>query len=342
MKKNRTLILIPLISLMLASCAGNNKKISVFYYDETDTFIKELRSYMISGLNDAGYTYDFYFAQKSQNIQNTQITTEIENKNNRLLMVNSVDRLADSAIIEKAKNYNLPIIFFNREPLDRDLVNETNFYYVGSNPQTEGLLQAEMAASLFGSPYNLNPLYDKNGDNKIQLILLKGEQGHQDMENRSKYCIQGLKDKGYNVEILTTEYCNWNRTLAFDTMSVLYSLYKDSIELLFSNNDDMALGAIDYFKKESIFKENARDVSEQPFPIIGVDGTSVALDAIKNHYLYGTIKNDSSSQARAIISLANYIVEGKKIDESFPFKFSANNKIYIEGKILVYSDLYIS
>jgi methyl-galactoside transport system substrate-binding protein len=339
MKKNKLAILFPLLSLLLGSCSANSLRISAFFYDENDTFIKELRGYLKQGLENGNYNYDFYFAQKSQATQNTQITAEIESKKNSLLLINSVDRLADSTLIQKAKNYDLPIIFFNREPLDSDLANETKFFYVGSNPQTEGLLQAEMAASLFGDPHNLNPKYDKNGDQKIEIVLLKGEQGHQDMENRSKFCIQGLKDKGYTLDILTTEFCNWSRTQAYETMSTIYPTYGESIELLFSNNDDMALGAIDYFKDKEIFKTSVNDVTEQPFPVIGVDGTTVALDAIKNHLLYGTIKNDSYQQASAILTLANYIVGNKTIDGTFPFKFAGNNKIYIEGKTIIYSDL---
>ena len=339
MKKNNLFVVFPILSLILVSCGVKTKTTSVFYYDENDTFIKELRNYLQTGLDQANFTYNFYFANKSQATQNTQLTKEIENKNNNVLIVNTVDRLADATIIEKAKSYNLPIIFFNREPLDSDLSNQTNFYYVGSNPETEGLLQAEMAADLFGKPYSLNPSYDKNGDNKIQLVLLKGEQGHQDMENRSKYCIEGLRSKGYSLDILTTEYCNWNRTTAYEAMSTIYPTYGENMELLFSNNDDMALGAIDYFLVKEIFKSNVTDVSEQPFPVIGVDGTGVAITAIKDHLLYGTVKNDSSQQAQAIITLANYIVQGTKIDDSFPFKFSSNNKIYIEGKSIVYNDI---
>jgi len=339
MKKNKLFVILPLLSLVLVSCGVKTKNTSVFYYDENDTFIKELRNYIQHGLDNSGFTYNFYYANKSQAAQNTQLTKEIENKSDNVLIVNTVDRLADATIIEKAKSYNLPIIFFNREPLDSDLSNETSFYYVGSNPETEGLLQAEMAANLFGNPNSLNPLYDKNGDNKIQLILLKGEQGHQDMENRSKYCIEGLRNKGYTLDILTTEYCNWNRVTAYDAMSSIYPTYGDSMELLFSNNDDMALGAIDYFLVKDIFKNGVKDVSEQPFPVIGVDGTGVAISAIKNHLLYGTVRNDSFQQASAIVSLANYIVDGEKIDSSFPFKFSSNNKIYIEGKSIIYSDI---
>jgi len=341
MKKNKSKFIIPLISLLLIGCSGKQNQISVFIYDENDTFLKELVSYLKADLTRESIEYSLNYAKRSQAVQNNQITKEIESKENRLLLINTVDRLSDSTIIEKATLYNLPIIFFNREPLDRDLNGHSNCYYVGSNPKTEGLLQAELAANLFSDPKSLNPKYDKNGDGQIQIVLLKGEQGHQDMENRSKYCIDGLKDKGYNLDILTTTYCNWNRLEGYDAMSTIYPLYGSEMELLFSNNDDMALGAIDYFLEKEIFIKDAADVSEQPFPIIGVDATIYGQEAIKDHYLYATIKNDSLTQADAVTTLASYLINNKEIptDGTFPYPFTSTNKIYIEGKALTLSDI---
>ena len=58
--------------------------------------------------------------------------------------------------------------------------------------------------------------------------------------------------------------------------------YGTSIEAVISNNDDMALGAIDSLKNAEIPKE------EMPL-IVGVGATAPALDAIKNGTLQGTV-----------------------------------------------------
>jgi methyl-galactoside transport system substrate-binding protein len=322
--------------MVLCSCQEGKNRVSVFIYTYDDTFISSLVSNLRTLMNDSNIDATYYYANRSQAKQNEQITNEIENNNNKLLVVNSVDRLADSSIIDKAKLYDLPVIFFNREPLDKDLEEGSKYYYVGSNPKSEGLLQAKMAKDLFGSPYSLNSLYDKNGDGKIQTVLLKGEQGHQDMENRSKYCIQGLENSGYKVDLLTTSYCNWSRSLGAEKMEKIYDSYGDQIELIFSNNDDMALGAIDYLLSKNIFSSTATDVSEQPIQIIGVDATSVARTAISSHLMYGTVKNDAKKQAETISELTNLIIENKSLDG---VDFTSGNKIYLPGQEITIADI---
>src|SRR5574344_53848 len=336
MKKNKLFSLLLLCNMILCSCGDNSKHISIFIYTYDDTFISSLVSNLRTLINESNIDANYYYASRSQAKQNEQITNEIENNNNKLLVVNSVDRLADSSIIDKAKLYDLPVIFFNREPLDKDLEEGSKYYYVGSNPKSEGLLQAKMAKDLFGSPYSLNSLYDKNGDGKIQTVLLKGEQGHQDMENRSKYCIQGLENSGYKVDLLTTSYCNWSRSLGAEEMEKIYDSYGDQIELIFSNNDDMALGAIDYLLEKNIFSSTATDVSEQPIQIIGVDATSVARTAISNHLMYGTVKNDAKKQAETISELTNLIIENKSLDG---VDFTSGNKIYVPGQEITIADI---
>ena len=329
MKKNSVFIIAILSSILLCSCSNSSKQISVFIYTKDDTFIQGWSTYLDEVFENSNINLKKYYANRSQSLQNEQITTEIETSKNDVIIVNSVDRLADSAIIEKAKRYNTPVIFFNREPLDTDLPTVGNYYYVGSNPKTEAFLQAQMIEELFGNPKELNSLYDKNGDGIIQFVMLKGEQGHQDMENRSKYSIEALKNKGYELDLLTSSYCDWKRDLAKETFSTIYQEFGDQIELIISNNDDMALGAIDYLLEKNIFSTNVTSVSEQPIQIIGVDGTSVSKKAIKEHLMYGTVKNDSKKQAETILELSNKIINNEAIDES---SFVVGHKIYVEGK----------
>ena len=49
-----------------------------------------------------------------------------------------------------------------------------------------------------GSPTDLSDL-DKNDDNQIQMVILKGEQGHQDAEKRTSEIIRVLEDYGYTL-----------------------------------------------------------------------------------------------------------------------------------------------
>lgn len=54
--------------------------------------------------------------------------------------------------------------------------------------------------------------------------------------------MQTLKDRGVPIEKITGGIANWERSQASALMEQWLSAYPDTIELVISNNDDMALG----------------------------------------------------------------------------------------------------
>ena len=78
----------------------------------------------------------------------------------------------------------------------------------------------------------------------------------------------------------------------------------NEIEIVIGNNDDMALGAIDAMKKENVVN---------PPVVVGIDGTKVGLEAVKNGDMIGTVLNDGRGQANGIIELAYSLIFNKKL-----------------------------
>ena len=336
--KLKLLLATLLLAFSLSSCSAKAKKIDLFLYDATDIFISDLSSNIVSSLTE-GYEIKIYDAKKSQVIQNKQIIDELKNDTPDVLVVNAVDRLSSSSIIQKANKYQIPVIFFNREPVYNDIKPYGNSYYVGTNPIQEGKNQALMAHKLMKDPKSISKEIDKNGDNKLQCIFLQGESGHQDTEKRTWACIDQLQQLGYEIEILAMEKANWNRDQGYVAMSNLYPKYKN-IEFVFSNNDEMALGAIDYLM-DNKYLHYANGRLNTPFPFVGVNGTKDGLIAIKDGLLYGTTINDSLKQADAIVSLIKLLQNEITIEEfNEKFQFDSNNEkyIYLSGK-MVYQDM---
>lgn len=89
-----------------------------------------------------------------------------------------------------------------------------------------------------------HPEVDKNQDGKIQYILLEGEAGHQDAISRTDYSVKTLLEQEINLEKLSYQFADWNRGQAENRMSRLIEQYGEKIELVISNNDEMALGAV--------------------------------------------------------------------------------------------------
>ncbi|MBF1304960.1 MAG: substrate-binding domain-containing protein [Oribacterium sinus] len=151
----------------------------------------------------------------------------------------------------------------------------------------------------------LSPRVDKNGDGVIQYLMFEGEAGHQDAIVRTEYSVNTLMQQGIPMEKLSYAIANWSRAEAQSKMMQFYPEFQDQIELILSNNDDMALGVLDAYDKIGLPKD------KRPF-IYGIDGTVVGLEAVKKGNLMGTVYNDEQGQAKALFQLAYRLGTGKK------------------------------
>lgn len=282
--------------------------VGVAYYDQSDTFInalidclkEESREYEDKGCEVA---MQFRGAGGSQRTQNDQVKELIDAGCN-VLCVNLVDRADPSEIIDLARENDVPVIFFNREPVAEDMMQWDRLYYVGALAGQSGTMQGELAVELIRSDAGI----DRNRDGKIQYVVLEGEPGHQDAIIRTENAVDTLKRNGIEVEKLSYGIANWNRAQAQNQMLQMISQHQNQIELVLANNDDMALGAIDAYEKLN-FTESALPV------FLGIDGTDVGLEAVREEKMAGTVYNDKEGQAKAMMELAAALVTGEGMDK---------------------------
>lgn len=279
-------------------------KIGVTVYDQYDTFVSQLiERFNIYASEKEGETgiainIEMYNAADSQYTQNSQVETMINDGCN-VICVNLVDRTEPKTIIDMAEKNDVPVIFFNRELVAEDLERWDKLYYVGAKALESGIMEGEIAAEVFKS----KPEADKNGDGIFQYIVLEGEAGHQDAIVRTEYSVSTIIEKGVEVEKLNYAIANWNRAQAQTKMAQMLGEYGNSIELVLANNDDMALGALDALK--------AADIAPERWPVVvGIDGTDVGLEAVKNGEMAGTVYNDKEGQAKAMLELAYRLSTG--------------------------------
>lgn len=81
--------------------------------------------------------------------------------------------------------------------------------------------------------------------------------------------------------------------------------YPDQIELVISNNDDMALGAIDAMERMG-----AKDIQ-----VVGIDGTIPGIEAVESGKMLGTVSSDKEKFAWAIFSIAADKAMGQPVRE---------------------------
>ncbi len=315
-----------LIILFLSGCSSKENKISLFIYNQEDKFISQMTDYIVDELNEE-FIIDINDSQNFQITQNEHIEERIK-AGDDLFIINPVDRLGVYSVIKKLKKVNIPVIFFNREPLLKDMDLWDKVYYVGTKGEQSAMMQADLIDNRFGNnPDSLNE-YDQNGNGIIEAVILKGEQGHQDAEIRTTEVVRSLKEKGYKLDILVTEVANWSRNESYDKMKPILDTYKDRIELVISNNDSMAIGAIKAMRQAGMFTKDNLWI-----PVVGIDGLKESEDQIKNGYLYGTVLNDSKAQAKAIAELADCILNNRSFN-SMNFELIDYKYILVDYQIL--------
>lgn len=89
-----------------------------------------------------------------------------------------------------------PHYIFNREPVEEDLMQWDQLYYVGAEAKQSGQMQGQLAAAYIKE----HPDVDRNHDGKIQYVILEGEMGHQDAIIRTESVAESLKEQGIALE----------------------------------------------------------------------------------------------------------------------------------------------
>lgn len=326
MKKWLSLLLILVLAFTVVACSSNDSEESKTEGESTGEKTTEEATEEASGdmpmVGATIYKYDDNFmsfvrrslekeaegkvmlevvdSQNDQGKQQEQIDNFLS-KGSKALAINLVNQQAAANVIEKIKGDNIPVVFFNREPSLDDLNSYEHAYYVGTTSSESGIMQGEIVAE----SWKANPTWDKNGDGKIQYVLLKGEAGHPDAEARTEYVVKAINDAGIETEELALEVANWDTTQAKEKMDAWLAKHGENIEYVIANNDGMALGAITALQAKGYFTD------DKFMPVVGVDAIPDALAKIKEGTLVGSVLNDAANQGKATMDLTINLANGK-------------------------------
>lgn len=319
-----------LLGLLTAGCSNSQapsgatagkQTVGVAIYKFDDTFMTGVRN-AISKFAEGKAQVEIVDSQNSQSTQNDKVDLFITKKVNALA-INPVDRTAAGVIIDKAKKANTPVVFFNREPLPEDMKKWDKVYYVGAKAEESGTISGQLIVDYLKA----NPAADKNKDGVLQYVMLKGEPGHQDAELRTKYSIKAVEDAGIKVQKVAEDTAMWDRVKGQEKMAAFLAAHGDSIEAVFANNDDMALGAIEALKAKGYFKDG------KFIPVVGVDATAPALKALEEGTLLGTVLNDAVNQGKATINIASVLANGQvPTKENTGFELTDGKYVWVAYK----------
>ena len=317
----KSFVLAFILILAVVSCSHAQEiKIGACIYRFNDAFMLRFRNAMAEQSQKEGAIINFSDGQDDQNTQNAQIDEFIANGVN-VLIVNPVDRMTSQTIVDKAKAANIQVVFINREPELSVLNSYDKAYYIGAKAEESGTQSGQLIAEYFKS----HPDADKNKDGKLQFILLRGQNGHQDMILRSKYSIEAIKAAGIEPVELANAIANWDKLQAMTIANAfIMSIGAENIEAIIANNDEMALGAVEALKANNYNKGDPALY----IPVVGVDANASALEAMNKGELLGTVLNDADNQGFAAAKLAVALASNKDLS-SIGYPITDNKYIWI-------------
>lgn len=275
--------------------AGGNIGVCIYKFD--DAFMTTYRNALQEILEGKGYTVTFMDGKNDQAEQNNQINNFIAQGVDALI-INPVMTSAADQIIATVKDADIPTVLINREPTAEQMSAYEKLVYVGCDARQSGTFQGELIADL-----GLDAI-DKNGNGKVDYIMIEGDPENVDAQYRTEFSVKALEDAGLEVNELDDQVGNWDQATAQQLVANSLSQYGNDVEVVFCNNDAMALGAL-----QSI-EAAGRTVGEDIY-LVGVDALSEALEDVLAGTMTGTVFNDHFSQSHSAADAAVRYLTGE-------------------------------
>ena len=286
--------------------ADDEKILGAGIYSASDNF----NSYIgkaITNACDGIFKTNIEDGQNDQSTQNNQVDTMLA-KGASAVAVYVCDVTAAPPLIQKCKDAgNVPIIFFNKEITDYDVINSyENAYQVTS---TGGDYGASIQAQMVIDYWKEHPEMDKNGDGKLQLVYLMGDPGHTASQPRCDYLKSTIEDAGIEIDLLAEDTGMWVTATAKEKMDAWVSKYGDEIECCVAGNDAMALGALSAVEAAGFNTDG--EESSKYIPIYGIDALPEILSKIESGEITGSVLQDAKTQGQTIVKMAENLTSGK-------------------------------
>ncbi len=287
---------------------GKTFEIGLAIYDYNDNFMTAYRTELVNYFAELSekdgntYNVDMQDGKRDQAHQTEQIDNFIT-QGKDLIIANLVDPTGAETLINKAEADDIPIVFINREPksVDDMRIWPGKTTYVGADATQSGTYQGEMILKL-------DHKGDVNGDGVISHWTLYGESGNVDADQRTEFSVKALDDAGVDHKaIAELVQADWDTEKARSATADILQNHGTDLEVIFANNDGMAIGAIaaiidaGYTPNEDIF-------------VVGVDAIDDAIEALKDGTLTGTVLNDHFNQAHTAADVAVKLLNGEEVE----------------------------
>jgi inositol transport system substrate-binding protein len=252
-----------------------------------DNFLTSVRASMQARADERHASIQFEDAQSDIGRQLSQIENFIAQRVDAII-VNPVDTDATPRITRLAVRANIPLVYVNRMPGDRELPAHVAF--VGSDERQSGTLQMTEVCRLLGG----------RGD----IVILMGELTNQSARQRTQDVYDVIATPPCRgIHVLDKQSANWKRTEAADLTTNWLSAGLRP-QAVVANDDEMAIGAIQSLKQARLLGKTV---------VAGVDATADGLAAVKSGDLKVTVFQNAPAQGSGAVDAALKLIGGENV-----------------------------
>ena len=280
-----------------------NDNFMSLYKDEITAYFKTLETDTVK------YNITMVDSKNDMNEQTNQIDTFI-NQGMDVIILNLVQTSSAEVLIEKVVDAGIPLILINREPLGDNgdesyegIINNPGVCYVGADARQSGTYQGEIVLALDNKG-------DINGDGVVSYIMVIGDPENPDAQYRTEFSVKALTDAGVEVNCLVEQIGNWDQTKGNEITAAALAQFGDEIEVVFCNNDGMALGAY------AAIEAAGRVVGEDIY-LLGVDALAECQEMVQAGTMTGTVLNDHIGQSHAAVDAAVAALNGEALQNYY-------------------------
>lgn len=282
--------------------ADSEKKIVLGFVqvgDESDWRLENTRSVQ-SAARDAGIDLRFIDAKGSQQREIDAISSLIAQKVDVIAFSPLIETGWDD-VLEQAKKAGIPIICMDRSVSVKD--NSLFSTFIGSDFVEEGRRAANWLVG-----------YEKK-TTRINAVEIRGTIGSTPAMGREEGFDEIIRSHpNYDVMALDNGYFTYEG--GKKAMQNLLNFENNRINVVFCQNDDMALGAIDAIRAAGL-------VPGKDIAVVSVDGTEKAREAVENGSLNCTV--ECNSQLGPLLMKA---VQDYKNGKELPLRIITSETIF--------------
>ena len=248
-----------------------------------DQFLQNVENAIKARGKEAGVEVSTDSAQEKAEVQLSQIENMISSGVDALIVLPQ-DTATTAPITQRAKEAGIPLVYVNRRPQQLP----PGVPYVGADSLIAGRMEMEALAKLT--------------DYKGNVAILQGDATQEAAQLRTQGCKEIVAEHP-EMKVVSEQTGLWMRDKGLAiTENWLQS--GQQIDIICSNNDEMALGAIQAFT-------NAGKLDQ--VHIGGVDATPDALGAMSAGKLDITVFQDAKGQGKAGVDTAIRLVNGEEV-----------------------------